>query len=61
MDKGQVKAKAHTQESMKGVFSELHLQVRMVGIRAPNMRNSTLKKRKPALLKALLASLPMSR
>lgn len=33
----------------------------MVGIRAPNMRNSTEKNRKPVLSKALLASFPILR
>lgn len=37
------------------------LQVRMVGIKAANIRNNIEKKRKPVLLKTLLASFPILR
>lgn len=37
------------------------LHVRMVGIRAANMRNNMEKKRKPVLLNTLLASFPILR
>lgn len=38
---------------------KLYSQVSTVGMRAPNMRKSMEKNRKPVLLKTLLASFPM--
>lgn len=40
---------------------DMNLQVNTVGMSAPNIRKSIEKKRKPVLLKTLLASLPIFR
>lgn len=44
-----------------GSLPSFYLHVNTVGISAPNMMKSIEKKRKPVLLKTLLASLPMLR